>query len=206
MKIEIKAEPEYGLVSKVGSIDLEYGVKGSELERELRAAQEAFLRSMDLRGLVLDKRVPQNPRWTTDGEGKLSATYAIDWEGVRRPKTTTSDGKEVELPNKKETSLEDTQGMVEYRIVGVFWAPKQAVEILKHREQIKDEERAKRNGKSFGYGGGELPTIPNYPGDDAFDGQEYSSRSIQKGPIENGNKADRADRRIVDDDTRRLSG
>lgn len=207
-KIRIEAEPEYGLVSKVGSIDLEYGVRGTELERNLLAAQEAFVRSMELRGLTLAK-VPigqVNPQWVMDSRGRLSANYAIDWLGERRQKAITVGG-EVETANKKETSLEETKGMVEYRIVGIFWAPETSIEILRHPGQAKDEERLAKKPTSFGAGGIQLPGTPSYPGEAEINTDPKPDPRIQRGPITNGNKrADPEDQRRVDDEQRSLTG
>jgi hypothetical protein len=207
-QIRIEAEPEYGLVSKVGSIDLEYGVKGTELERNLQGAQEAFIRSMELRGLTLAK-VPAgqvNPQWVTDSQGRLSANYAIDWTGERRQKVQTAGGL-VETANKKETSLEETDGMVEYRIVGIFWAPETAIEMLRHPGQARDEERLAKKPTSFGAGGIQLPGTPSYPGEAEIDSDPKSDPRVQRGPITRGNKRPTPeDQRLIDDEQRSLSG
>ncbi len=204
-QIRIEAEPEYNLISKVGSIDLEYGVKGTELERNLQGAQEAFLHAMELRGYTLAK-VPSgqvNPQWVTDSHGRLSANYAIDWTGERRQKAQTATGL-METANKKETSLEETDGMVEYRIVGIFWAPEVSVEMLKHKMQIRDEERLARKPTSFGAGGIQLPGTPDYPGDVE---ENQPDPRIQRGPSTNGNKRpDPEDQGLIDDEQRSLSG
>ena len=201
MQLHIAPELKYNLVSKVGSIDLEYGVRGTELEKELRSAQETFIRSMELRGYTLAK-VPDNPQWVTDGEGRLSASYAIDWTGERRQKAQTVGG-EIETANKKETSLEETHGMVEYRIVAVFWAPEVSVEMLKNKVQIRDEERLARNPMSFGRGGNQLPGGPNYPGETDIDRPDPR---VLKGPKTDGRRPDPEDQRRIDDEQRSLSG
>ena len=150
VKIKIEAPPEYDIVSKVGSIDFEYGVRGAELERELRKAQDSFLRAMELQGLTL-YRMPgfNNPVWITSEDGEFVSWYAIDWEGKRIKKELKSGGF-VEMTHNLETSLEDSAGMVEYRIVGVFWGPMRSIEILKSKDEIKAEEREARHPVIFG--------------------------------------------------------
>lgn len=151
--IRVQESPKYDMVHKVGSIDLEYGVKGRELELELRKAQDTFIRAMELHGLTLVRAAGlTNPVWVADEEEKLVATYAIDWEGSRPQKTMTAGG-EVELPTTRETSLEESRGMVEYRIIGIFWGPKTTLEVLRDKQLIKDEERAERAPITFGPGG-----------------------------------------------------
>ncbi|KKL88873.1 hypothetical protein LCGC14_1920370 [marine sediment metagenome] len=205
-QIRIEAEPEYNLISKVGSIDLEYGIKGTELERNLQGAQEAFIRSMELRGYTLAK-TPGNPQWVTDSYGRLSANYAIDWTGERRQKVQTAGGL-VETANKKETSLEETGGMVEYRIVGIFYAPEVSIEMLRHPGQAKDEERLAKKPTSFGAGGIQLPGTPSYPGEAEINTDPKSDPRVQRGqPIPNGNKRPNPeDQRLIDDGQRSLSG
>ena len=80
----------------------------------------------------------------------MSAFYAIDWLGDR-PAVIGPDGEP--LPRSRETSLEETLGMVEYRCVGIFWAPDRMVEALKSKQAIVDEERLEKNPLMFGYGG-----------------------------------------------------
>ena len=139
----------WDVVTKVGSITREYGVGGRELEKDLRDAQETFVRVMETRGMRLYTQPGlHNPVWTTNEDGSPMAVYAMDWEGKRKPKLGP-DGEP--LPHDRETSLEDSEGEVEYRIVGVFWAPRMRIEILKGKDDILAEERAKRNPKQFGY-------------------------------------------------------
>ena len=151
--IRVVAEPEYDFVTKVGSIDLEYGVQGRELELELKEAQDTFIRAMELHGLTLVRKPGfDNPVWVTHPEGQMAAFYAIDWEGSRPQKTMTAGG-EVVLPTTREMSLEDSRGMVEYRVAGIFWGPKTSLEVLRDKQLIKDEERAKQAPITFGPGG-----------------------------------------------------
>src|SRR3972149_11801866 len=112
MRIRVTEDPQYDLIHKVGSIDLEYGVHGRELELELRKAQEQFIRAMELQGLTLMHGLQGNPRWVVNEDGSPQATYAIDWFGERPRKMMTVSG-EVTLPTKRETSLEESRGRVE---------------------------------------------------------------------------------------------
>jgi hypothetical protein len=210
VQIKIEAEPEYDLLSKVGSIDLEYGVKGRELERNLEAAQATFVRSMELRGLTL-ANIPgqRNPVWITDDDGRLNAFYAIDWHGERVPKITQADGQVADLPHTRETTLEETGGKVEYRVVGIFWGPKTSIEVLKASAQIRDEERLAKNPTSFGPGGIQLPGSPDYPGDDAPPPPRTDPRILsaleRRQPRDRKESKPSRDRDLIDDDTRRIA-
>lgn len=150
LTFKVQEDPKYGLVTKVGSIQLEYGVRGEELQRELVKSMGMFVRAMEQQGMFLynDPRV-DNPQWATTETGEMSAVYAIDWLGDRPP-AIAPDGNP--LPHSRETSLEETQGMVEYRCVGVFWAPDHMVEALVSKQAIEDEEKLAKNPFRFGPG------------------------------------------------------
>lgn len=149
--VRVQEDPKYGLTHQVGSITLEHGVKGEELERELNSAREEFIRAMAARGMILYD-MPGNPKWIVEPTGEYAAWYAIDWEGKRSRKEVRTGGNVVELPKVREGSLEDSEGEVEYRIVGIFWTPERSIEILVHKQQIKDEERAAKSPMIFGQG------------------------------------------------------
>lgn len=151
MSIQIKVEEDlqYGLTSKVGSITVEHGVRGRELEERLRKAQEKFVRDMELRGFVLYDDLPGNPAWTTNEDGSMASWYAIDWMGERTKLHETEGGA---LPTKREESLEDSEGLVEYRIVGIFWGMQRIMEVLKDRDDILQGEQIARNPTVLGYG------------------------------------------------------
>lgn len=158
---KIQPPVEHDVVPRTGSIRLEYGVKGTELEQKLRQAQDQFIRAMEVRGLTLMRLGKEpNPKWITDDDGSMAAFYAIDWIG-ERPVELAPDGNP--LPRTRESSLDDTWGMVEYRVVGVFWGPKTSVEILRTKADILDEERQARDPRVFGYGsaGGGDPLTPD---------------------------------------------
>lgn len=142
VQFRVEEEKEYGLTHKIGSIELDFGVRGPELERELRTAQEKFIRDMELRGMTLYKAPGlDNPTWIENPDGQYAAFYAIDWEGKKAPK----DG----LPKERERSLEDTDGRVEYRCVAIFWAPETTYEVLTSRADRLAKEKADRNPVSF---------------------------------------------------------
>lgn len=138
----------YALAPLIGSIDLEHGVRGPELEKILRTSQEQFVREMELRGNVL-YRAPgfQNPKWVTSGDGTPLAYFDLDWTGERQKIEVGPDGQP--LPRKRATSLDAAQGWVEYRIVGIFWCPKLRVEILKSKYDIYAAEHRAKNPVSF---------------------------------------------------------
>lgn len=157
--IRVQEDPDYGLESKVGSIILEHGVRGTELRKEIEDATGKFIRAMELRGCEL-YHYPglQNPTWISSEDGELVAYYAIDWEGKRKA-IIGPDG--LPLPRTRETSLEDSEGEVEYRIVGIFWTPQRAVEFIKNRYQIFEEEKLARQPTQYGYGGRVEPQPEN---------------------------------------------
>ncbi len=139
-QFKVEEDPKYGLTHKTGTIDFDFGVRGRELEKGLLEAQQKFVRDMELRGLTLYD-MPNNPLWIENPDGEKAAFYAIDWEGRRKPKDN--------LPTERERSLEDSEGMVEYRIVGVFWAPETTYEIVTSRADRIEKEKAEKNPESF---------------------------------------------------------
>ena len=144
--IKSKPDPKYGVAALVGSIDLDYDMEGSLLEEELSHWRLRFLNDMDKRGYSLVEGVPNNPKWVSFKDGQPKAYYAVDWEG-KRPARLGPDGES--LPRLRETSLEETGGMVEYRIVGVFYTPEKTSEILTTKTAIREAERASRNPLQF---------------------------------------------------------
>ncbi len=145
--VKVDPEPKFGVISKVGSITLEHGIQGRELELALDKAREQFVLSMEQQGMGLVS-IPgkENPQWISSEDGELTSWYAIDWEG-KRPGKIGPDG--LPLPNTRETSLEDSQGEVEYRCVGVFYAPKAPVPML---TDVRGQELAAKHQTQFGYG------------------------------------------------------
>lgn len=159
---KVQPDIEKRPVSKVASITLPYDLQGRLLELELKKAAEEFVRAMELRGWTLMRNLPiPNPQWTTDGEGRMAPYLAIDWEGnfpsTKRaqeaakhygdPRYPTRESHQGPLPTTRETSLEDTDGNVEYRCVGVFIAPEVMIEQIMH---VKSQEEAAKNRVTFG--------------------------------------------------------
>ena len=171
MATRVKEDASYGLTHKTGTISFDVGVRGPELERELAAAGEKFVKDMSNRGLSLyhppggylpgqDGRKMTNPSWVQYAEGEhneAAAFYAIDWEGKRPKKQVLVSGNDpyvsgeyVDLPTTRETSLEETDGEVEYRIVGIFWCKKTAVPVATSIQERLATERAARHPVVFG--------------------------------------------------------
>jgi hypothetical protein len=170
MAHRVKEDSSYGLTHKTGTIAFDAGVRGPELERELRLAGEKFVKDMENRGLTLyqpqggylqgqDGQRMTNPAWVKyEGtEDQAAAFYAIDWEGKRKKEQVMVSGNDpavsgemIDLPTTRETSLEETEGEVEYRIVGIFWARKGATEVVTDRQQRLAAERAARHPVVFG--------------------------------------------------------
>lgn len=166
--IQTTPDTKYGLVTKVASIDLPHDLQGRLLERELQAALESFVRSMEQRGwrLYSHPSLPKNPVWTTDGQGRMGAYLAIDWfgeyTGTKRAQEKqltggdsypTRDAHRGQLPTPRERTLEDSDGMVEYRCVGVFLAPELPIDVVTNSYERKQQERASRHPVIFGPAG-----------------------------------------------------
>ena len=144
----IEPGPTYALAPLIGSIDVEYGVRGAELEKTLSDTRERFVRAMELRGNILYRhpKLP-NPRWVTTEDGMPMAYFDIDWAEERQKVPIGPDGES--LPRKRAMSLDESKGWVEYRIVGVFWCPKTKVEILKSKYDRYAAERKALNPVQF---------------------------------------------------------
>lgn len=170
MAIRVQEDASYGLTHKTGTIAFDAGVRGPELERELRLAGEKFVKDMTNRGMALyhppggylmgqDGMKMPNPAWVKyEGtKDQPAAFYAIDWEG-KRPKEQVRvsgndpavSGEFVDLPTTRESSLEETDGEVEYRIVGIFWGKQTAVPVVTDRQERLATERAARHPVVFG--------------------------------------------------------
>ena len=170
MAVRVKEDASYGLTHKTGTISFDVGVRGPELERELRLAGEKFIHDMEARGMALyhppggylpgqDGSKMSNPSWVkyADAPDHPAAFYAIDWESKRKKERVRVTGNDpdvkeewIDLPTRRETSLEETEGEVEYRIVGIFWVKATAVPVVTDRQVRLAAERAARNPKVFG--------------------------------------------------------
>jgi len=173
--IKVKEPPAHELIYKVGSIQLEYGVRGEELARELLKATTDFVRAMELRGLTLYRTLGQaNPYWITDVDGEKAKWYAIDWTGDRGERKEVRSGElHRDLPKLRETSLDDSWGFVEYRCVGIFWSPQASVEILRSIHDIHEEEKTAKHPTQFGYG--KQPKTGDRTGNRTRDRREQTS-------------------------------
>ena len=164
----------YQLVTKTGSIQFPHDFIGRPLEIEIAKATESFVRSMELRGWTLFQGLPKNPTWLSGESGSLVPFTAIDWMGeftstkrARGAEKALTGGDRYQtreshrgpLPTQRERSLEDSDGMVEYRCVGVFWAPEAVIEVLGDSYIRKQDERAARNPHIYGPSG--TPLLKN---------------------------------------------
>lgn len=168
-----------GLATKTGSIQLPFDLQGRLLEVELRKALVEFVYWMELKGFTLYRHpgLPKNPVWIGGRkDSPLVAFPAIDWEGSFKAtkdaqrkqdqltggdRFPTRDAHRGPLPvtvNTETYSLEDTDGLVEYRCVGVFIAPKVMIDILGDKYTRKQEEKAARHPAIFGPTGNYITT------------------------------------------------
>jgi|FLYL01.1.fsa_nt_gi hypothetical protein len=148
------------IVAREAAFPVEYGVRGSELRKKLIEATEKFIHAMELQGLTLIPLPDGNPKVVTYEDGRPYATYSITHDLTKQQPDELLDLQGKGVPTLKQPmSLEDSRGYVDYRIVGVFWAPQVTIEILKKREQIIEEERAARHPRTWGFG----RTTPNTP-------------------------------------------
>ncbi len=151
------------IVTKKASMPLEYGVKGDELKRMLRAGMERFIRAMELQGLTLIPLPQGNPMCVVHEDGTPVASFSVsksleqalpdqlvDYETEGKgPATQRSPG-----------SLSDSYGLVDYKFVGVFWAPQVSIEIAVERDKLLANERAAKNPTKWG-GGSSTPNRPS---------------------------------------------
>ncbi|KKL23225.1 hypothetical protein LCGC14_2427560, partial [marine sediment metagenome] len=68
--VKVDPEPKFGVISKVGSITLEHGIQGRELELTLDRAREQFVLSMEQQDMGLVS-IPgkENPQWVSGEDG-----------------------------------------------------------------------------------------------------------------------------------------
>ena len=135
------------IVTREAAFPVEYGVKGRELQDKIAAGARSFIRAMELQGLELIPLPTGNPQVVTDKYDNPYGTYSITHDLDKPIPDELADARDGGGPPtfQQPQSLEDSKGMVDYRIVGVFWAPQVAVEIAKERSQLLAEERAAKN-------------------------------------------------------------
>lgn len=146
---------EWMVVSREAAFPVEYGVKGAELRAKLKWAIEKFIRAMELQGLTLIPLPDGNPLVVTDKEGKPMGYYSIS-KDLEKPAPDElldhmTEGRGPETL-KQPTNLDMSGGLVDYRIVGVFWAPQVSMEIAVERQKLLDAEKQSRNPRTWGYG------------------------------------------------------
>jgi hypothetical protein len=151
------------IVERKAGMPVEYGVKGAELMRVLRAGMERFIRAMELQGLTLIPLPDGNPLCVTHKDGTPYATYSVtkSLEQAMPDQLidVQTDG-QGPTTQKEPRSLDDSGGFVDYRFVGVFWAPQVSIEIAVARDKLLANERAAKNPTKWG-GGSSVPNRPS---------------------------------------------
>lgn len=161
--IAVQADLERNIVKREAALPLEYGVKGRELMAALRKGAEKFIRAMELQGLELIPLSEGNPQVVTLRDGRPMPTFSMTHDLTKTAPDELIDAKTAGggVPTWKiPTSLEMSQGTVDYRILGVFWAPQAAIEVARTRQSILDRERAEKNPTVWG-GGSSTPNRPS---------------------------------------------
>ncbi len=151
------------VVSREAAMPVEYGVTGSELIKKLRDGASKFIKAMGLQGLTLIPLPTGNPLCVTNEDGTPRPTFSMTQDLEKTAPDEMLDAKTGGAgPNtlRIPSSLEDSLGMVDYRFVGVFWAPQVSVEIAKPLEQIHAEEKMGKNPSQWG-AGESVPTKPS---------------------------------------------
>lgn len=151
------------IVERKASMPLEYGVKGAELMAKLREGCAKFIRAMELQGLTLIPLPQGNPLCVTHKDGTPYATYSVSRSLLERMPDELEDYQtqgQGPKTQKEPRSLEDSYGLVDYRFVGVFWAPQVSMEIAIERDKLLAKERAAKNPTVWG-GGSSTPNRPS---------------------------------------------
>lgn len=150
------------VVTREAAFPVEYGVKGQELRRALLKAIDSFIKAMSLQGLTLIDLPQGNPLVVTNDDGTPMGTYSITRDLTKAQPDEIIDRETFgQGPKtlKQPRSLDDSYGMVDYRIVGVFWAPQVSMEIAVERARILQAEKDSRNPTTWGGGS----ATPNHP-------------------------------------------
>lgn len=148
------------IVERQAAMPVEYGVKGAELMTVLREGCRKFIRAMELQGLTLLPLPGGNPLCVTHKDGRPYATYSISHSLMQAmpdellDNTPDSAGETGKGPSTQlePRSLEASKGFVDYRFVGVFWAPQVSVEIAVERDKLLAREKAAKNPRTWGSG------------------------------------------------------
>ena len=141
------------VVTKEAAMPVEYGVTGSELMRMLRRGVEKFIKAMELQGLTLIPLPEGNPMCVTNEDhtpqAMFSMTGDLEKAGPDEYTDIKTGGKGPDTL-KVPSNLDMSDGMVDYRFVGVFWAPQVSIEIAKSLDKIHAEEKLARHPNVWG--------------------------------------------------------
>jgi len=151
------------IVERKAGMPVEYGVKGSELMKVLRDGMMKFIRAMELQGLTLIPLPTGNPLCVTHEDGKPYATYSVTKSLEKALPDELIDqktGGKGPSTQKEPRSLDDSEGWVDYRFIGVFWAPQVSMEIAVERDKLLAQEKEARNPTVWG-GGSSTPNRPS---------------------------------------------
>ncbi len=151
------------VVTREAAMPVEYGVKGRELMRMLRRGVEKFIKAMELQGLTLIPLPEGNPMCVTNEDDTPRPTFSMTKDLDRNAPDQYIDAKtggQGPETLKVPTSLEMSDGMVDYRFVGVFWAPQVSMEIATSIDEIHAEEKMSTNPKVWG-SGKSTPSVPS---------------------------------------------
>lgn len=168
-RVMIQSDLRKKVVARRAAFAVEYGVKGRELALLLRQNAEKFIRDMELQGLTLmtgltdpiTGRPCGNPQVVTNEEGVPYGTYSIHNDLEKgMPDELVDDHSEGKPTQVEPRSLEASGGLVDYHIIGVFFAPEVSVEIAVERDRILAAERDSKNPTKWG-GGSATPNRPS---------------------------------------------
>lgn len=161
--LAVEQDLEYMIVERTAGMPLEYGIRGSELMTKLRDGCRKFIRAMELQGLTLIPLPGGNPLCVTHKDGRPYGTFSVSKSLLERMPDELEDNKtggSGPSTQREPRSLEDSDGFVDYRFVGVFWAPQVSIEIAVERDKLLDKERAAKNPTRWG-GGSSTPNRPS---------------------------------------------
>ncbi len=161
--IAMQADLPKMIVERKAGMPVEYGVKGAELMRVLRNGCTRFVHAMEMQGLTLIPLPGGNPLCVTHEDGTPYGTFSVTKSLLQRMPDELEDyATEGKGPTtqKEPRSLEDSEGWVDYRFVGVFWAPRVSLEIAVARDKLLAKESAAKNPTVWG-GGSATPNRPS---------------------------------------------
>ena len=151
------------VVTREAALPVEFGVTGRELMTTLRRGCEKFIKAMELQGLTLIPLPEGNPLCVTNMDDTPHATFSITKDLEKNSPDEYKDhetGGQGPETLKNPNSLDMSDGMVDYRFVAVFWAPKVSIEIAKSLDRIHAEEKLAMHPNVWG-AGKTTPTKPS---------------------------------------------